>query len=50
MDSYKRYTDFEVWNEARALTTMVYSETKTFAKDELFGLTNQMRRLNITTH
>jgi 23S rRNA-intervening sequence protein len=48
MDNYKRYTDLEVWNEARALTTFVYSETKTFPKDELFGLTNQMRRCAVS--
>lgn len=48
MDNYKSYTDLEVWNEARVLTTLVYSETKTFPKDELFGLTNQMRRCAVS--
>lgn len=38
------YTNLEVWNEARKLTNMVYGKTKSFPKEELFGLTNQIRR------
>jgi four helix bundle protein len=40
----REYTDLEVWQRARALTNFIYSITKEFPKEELFGLTNQMRR------
>ena len=33
-----------VWNRAHQLTLSVYLETKSFPKDELFGLTSQIRR------
>jgi len=38
------YTELEVWIEARKLTNLVYNGTKNFPKEELFGLTNQIRR------
>jgi four helix bundle protein len=34
----------EVWIESRRLATIIYNYSKTFPKDELFSLTNQMRR------
>lgn len=34
----------KVWEKAHALTLSVYAVTKSFPKDELFGLTSQMRR------
>jgi four helix bundle protein len=40
----KEYTDLEVWQKCRALASTIYTISKTFPKDELFGLTNQMRR------
>jgi len=40
----REYTDLEVWQKCRALTSSIYSLTKPFPKEELFGLTNQMRR------
>lgn len=48
MESYRRYTDLDVWNEARKLVTNVYAASKTFPKDELFGLTNQIRRCAVS--
>ena len=38
------YTDLEVWIESRKLVSMIYSATHDFPKEEIFGLTNQMRR------
>lgn len=38
------YTDLDVWIESRKLVKMVYDITKTFPKEELYGLVNQMRR------
>ena len=40
----KEYTDLEVWQESRKLTNQVYELTKSFPKEEQFGLTNQIRR------
>ena len=38
------YTNLDIWIECRKLTNIVYDFTKTFPKEEIFGLTNQMRR------
>lgn len=38
------FTDLEVWREAHKLVLMIYKSTKTFPKEETFGLTSQMRR------
>ena len=44
----KSYTELLVWKEARALVNIIYSLTKLFPKDELFGLTNQLRRAAVS--
>jgi four helix bundle protein len=38
------FRDLKVWEKAHALTLEVYRATSSFPKDELFGLTSQMRR------
>jgi four helix bundle protein len=48
MDDYKKYIDLEVWKEARRLVSEVYLVTKSFPKEELYGLTNQIRRCSIS--
>ena len=40
----KDFRDLKVWEKAHLLTMAVYSTTRGFSKDELFGLTSQMRR------
>lgn len=40
----QHFTDLDVWKEAHALALLLYEETKDFPKEELFGLTSQMRR------
>lgn len=42
------YKDLEVWIEARKLTKLVYDSTKSYPKEEIFGLTNQMRRCAVS--
>jgi four helix bundle protein len=42
------YSKLEVWLEARKLVNLLYDYSKLFPKDELFGLTNQMRRAAIS--
>ena len=44
----KAYTELEVWIEARKLTNMVYEISKKFPKEEVYGLTNQIRRCAIS--
>ena len=38
------YRDLEVWNVALELAVESYRVTKAFPKDELFGMTSQIRR------
>ena len=37
-----------VWQKAMALTTKIYESTKLFPKEEIFGLTSQLRRCVIS--
>ena len=38
------FRKFEVWQMSHQLTLKIYSITKLFPKEELFGLTSQIRR------
>ena len=38
------YTDLDVWKYSRELVKKVYLLTKRFPKEEMYGLTNQIRR------
>jgi four helix bundle protein len=40
----KDFRDLKVWEKAHSLTLEVYKITKNFPKEELYGLTSQMRR------
>jgi four helix bundle protein len=40
----KRHTDLVAWQKAMELVEEVYRVTKRFPKDELYGLTSQLRR------
>ncbi|MFA5158251.1 MAG: four helix bundle protein [Patescibacteria group bacterium] len=44
----KSFEDLNAWKEARSLVIMVYNSTRSFPKDEVFGLTNQIRRAAIS--
>jgi len=46
--SIQSYRDLRVWQEAMNLAEAVYRLTKRFPKDELFGLTSQMRRASVS--
>ncbi len=43
-EKIKSFTDLNAWKEGHTLVLMVYKITKEFPKEELFGLTNQLRR------
>jgi len=38
------FRKLKVWDKAHQLTLRVYNQTQTFPKEELFGLTSQLRR------
>jgi|SRR6185312_6560681 len=40
----KDFRDLQVWEKAHALTLTSYEATKSFPRDEIFGLTSQIRR------
>ncbi|GAA3960694.1 four helix bundle protein [Hymenobacter antarcticus] len=44
----KPYTNLEVWQLTRKLVAEVYAITQLFPKEELFGLTNQLRRAAVS--
>jgi four helix bundle protein len=45
-----RFENLEVWKLSRIFTNTIYSVTKNFPKEEIFAMTNQIRRaaLSIT--
>ena len=40
----KDFRQLRVWEESHTLTLRIYQATKSFPKEELFALTNQLRR------
>lgn len=43
-----RFEDLIVWQKSHALTLSIYQLTRTFPKEELFGLSAQMRRAAVS--
>ena len=46
--NYKVYNELDVWKEGRKLVKLIYDLTKIFPKEELYGLTNQIRRCAVS--
>lgn len=40
----RSFTDLDAWKEGHKLVLMIYDITRKFPKEEVFGLTNQLRR------
>ncbi len=40
----ENFRDLKVWHKAHSLTLLVYRATHKFPKEEMYGLTSQMRR------
>ena len=40
----RNFKDLVVWEKAHGLTLELYAVTRTFPKEELYGITNQIRR------
>jgi four helix bundle protein len=44
----KTFKDLMVWQQAMNLVEMIYLQTKTFPKEEMYGLTSQIRRASVS--
>lgn len=44
----KSYIELDVWIEARKLVNDVYVITNDFPKEEMYGITNQIRRCSVS--
>ncbi len=44
----KKYQELIAWQKAIALVTDVYEATRTFPRDEIYGLTSQLRRAAVS--
>ena len=44
----KHYQELIAWQKAIALVTEIYSATKSFPSDEIYGLTSQLRRAAVS--
>ncbi|GAA4375499.1 four helix bundle protein [Hymenobacter koreensis] len=42
------YTELQVWQRSRVLVAAIYDLTRFFPREELLGLTNQMRRAAVS--
>ena len=48
MEKIKPYRDLVAWQKAMALVTEIYRVTHNFPRDELFGLTSQLRKAAVS--
>ena len=44
----KTYKELIVWQKAINLVSTIYNNTKSFPKEEIYGLTNQIRRAAVS--
>jgi four helix bundle protein len=44
----KTYREFIAWQKAMQFVTDIYKVTRSFPKEELFGLTSQIRRSSVS--
>jgi len=42
------HEQLEVWQQAMELVTLVYDHTRSFPRDEIYGLTGQIRRAAVS--
>ena len=48
MPTVKLFEDLAVWKDARKFTNKIYNLTNKFPKEELYGLTSQIRRATVS--
>ena len=44
----KSFKDLEIWKRGIALVEEIYEQTRSFPKEELYGLTSQLRRAAVS--
>ncbi|MFZ0863641.1 MAG: four helix bundle protein [Candidatus Sulfotelmatobacter sp.] len=42
------FRNLEVWDKAHTLTLDIYKTSKSFPREEMYGLTSQMRRASVS--
>lgn len=47
-DRIRTFRDLMVWQKSMRLVTRIYQTTKGFPREELYGLSNQMRRCAVS--
>jgi len=48
LSTIKSFEDLPVWQDAREFTNKIYNLTNKFPKEELYGLTSQIRRAAVS--
>jgi four helix bundle protein len=48
MSGYQKYTELDVWKQARSLASVIYEITTSYPKTEQFGIISQMRRCAVS--
>ena len=48
MSTIKSFEELSVWQDARKFTNKIYRLTNKFPKEELYGLTSQIRRASVS--
>lgn len=48
MEKIRNFTDIVCWKESHKLVIDIYKITKTFPKEETYGLSDQMRRCSVS--
>jgi four helix bundle protein len=48
MKTARAFHELTVWQRSIELSVQIYSLTRAFPKDEIFGLTNQLRRASVS--
>lgn len=48
IEKIKSFTDLKVWKKGHEFVLCIYKITKNFPKEELFGLSNQLRRASVS--
>lgn len=48
MEKIHSFTDLNVWKKGHEMVIKIYDLTKAFPQEEIFGLTNQLRRASVS--
>ena len=48
MEKSRNFKDLIVWQKSMSLITQIYNITRKFPKDEIYGLSSQIRRASVS--